>query len=128
MTPGNSRTSAIQRPSASCSSSTVRTMAKLTGLAKLGNASSRLGPRQVMVCLEVYPELRCGPEGLRKQPGSLRCDPSLPPDNLVDTLHRHSDMLGQPHLSQPKRLQVLLLQNLSGMGWDSARESNSCHR
>ena len=77
-------------------------------LLKPWNLLLRPAPGQIIITLEIDPELRCRAEGLRKQPGSLRRYPSLLADNLIDPLDWNPDMSGKSDLGDTQRLQEFL--------------------
>ena len=72
-----------------------------------------------MIRLEIKPKLWSRIERLGKKPGRLGGHTSLPPHDLVDSLDGNTKMFGKTDLRQPHRLQKLLLQNLTWMGWDT---------
>ena len=64
--------------------------------------------------LEVEPELGCGAERSREEDGRLGCDGTSPGDDAVHSLDGDPHFLGERHLGDPCRLQVLLEQHLAG--------------
>jgi hypothetical protein len=63
--------------------------------------------------LEVEPEFRGGPEGLREKPGGLRGDTTLPADELIDTLNGNAKVLGEGDLGLIQRDEEIFTQDLS---------------
>lgn len=74
---------------------------------------------EIVVGLQVDPELRSRVEGLGEKPSGLRGDPPLPTNDLVDPLDRDREVRGQGYLSQSQRLQELIPQNLARVGRNS---------
>lgn len=74
---------------------------------------------EIVVGLEVGPELGGRIERLRKRPGDLRRDSSLPMDDFSDSLPRYTNMLGEGSGGEPERLEELLLEDLAEMRRDS---------
>ena len=70
----------------------------LTGSTESGHAFARPGDREVVVALQVDPELRGGTQGLAEQPSGLRRYSALATNNFVDALHRNTDVLGKLNL------------------------------
>ena len=73
-------------------------------------ATSRIRPSpfrnsQIVDYLQFQPELRRRTKGLSKQPGSLRCNRASSAANLVDTAHRHTQMICQCRLCQVQPVQ-----------------------
>ena len=67
--------------------------------------------------LQVHPEIRRHTEKLRQpQRCTWRYSPTLI-HKLIDTLVRNADPVCNVALRQPQRLQELLQQHLTGMGW-----------
>ena len=62
---------------------------------------------EIVIRLQVDPELRSRAESLGKKPGSLRGDPSLAPDQLVDALNGCPDVSRKGHLSYAQRFEEL---------------------
>lgn len=95
-------------------------------------ADSLLGSfaHEVVVRLEMDPELRRRAEGASKQPSrdpltswppvwSLGSDTPLPPDQLVDALDGNVEVFGKGTLAYSQPLQEILEKDLAGVGWDS---------
>jgi hypothetical protein len=74
---------------------------------------------KVIGSLEVEPELRSRVERLRQQPSRLGGNASLSANQLIDSLKRYSDVLGESYLRLAKRNEELLAKNLSRMRRDS---------
>ena len=94
-------------------------MLPLARPSKSGHAFPRLRHRKFVAALQIDPELRCGAEGLTKQPSGLRRYPALTTDDLVDSLHRDTDVLRELDLGDAKGRQKLLKEDLTGMSWNS---------
>src|SRR5574342_1033613 len=63
---------------------------------------------QVPVGLQMHPELRGRFEPSRETKGRVRGDAALAEHELVQTIHRHTELSCGLYLSQPERLQKLL--------------------
>jgi len=71
---------------------------------------------QIVVGLEVHPELRAGVERLGEQPGRFGRDTPTPANNLIDPLNGHTEVGGEGDLSDSKGLKELEEENLAWMG------------
>src|SRR5688572_30456493 len=86
-------------------------LAGLCGPAR--NLARGLVRGEVVVTLQIQPELGRSVEGLGKEPGRLGRDAALRLDDLVDALQRNLQVRGQAHLRDVQRLEKLIEQNLS---------------
>jgi hypothetical protein len=75
--------------------------------------------REVVLCLQVHPEVGCGLERACEEPGGLRGDAALAVDELVDPLDGNPEMTGDPGLRNFHREQELLEEDLTGVGRDA---------
>jgi hypothetical protein len=69
--------------------------------------------------LEIEPELRTGIQCLGEKPRSLWSHTALSPNDLVDPLHGHTDVLGKGYLSDFQGFEKLSLEYFSWMCWNS---------
>ena len=63
---------------------------------------------EVMGCLQIEPEFRCGIESLGEKPGSFRSDAALATHKLINSLDRYAQVLRECHLSLTERNQEFL--------------------
>jgi hypothetical protein len=75
---------------------------------------------EVVIRLQVDPELGRGVERLSQEPGGLGSHAPLASHDLVDPLDGDFEVVGEPDLGESQRLEELLLENHSGMGGNSA--------
>src|SRR3569623_1015203 len=74
---------------------------------------------QVVIGLQVHPELWRGAQLVGKEPRRLRSDATLPVDDFVDALNGNAELLGELRLRDLQGNEELLKEHLSGMGRDS---------
>ena len=79
-----------------------------TNPSKLPHGLSWATSCEIVIGLKIDPELRCRTKGLRQEPSRLRRYPTLPTNQLVHPLNRHTDMLGKGDLGHTQRFQELL--------------------
>jgi hypothetical protein len=106
----------------------LRTVCELTGSLEASDPLLWSTDREIVVGLEVGPELGAGPESLSQEPGSFGSDTTLAANKLVDALDRDTNVLGESHLCDAKRLDELFEKDLARMTRDSAvwdHEENS---
>lgn len=88
--------------------------------------SVRSALRKVVEHLEVHPELRRGSKCSGEEPSGLWRDSTTAPDDLVDALEWHADVLCERLLCDAERLEEVLEQNLPGVGGNSVFGDHDC--
>lgn len=89
----------------------------LSGLGELLDRAGGAGADEVVIGLKGEPELRGGPKGAGEQPSGFWRDTPLAANELVDPLDRDTQVPGEGDLGHPQRLEELLAEDLSWMGW-----------
>ena len=72
-----------------------------------------------MIGLKVQPELRRRSKGMSKEPRSFSGHASFAADELVDTLHRNTQVRRKSDLGQSQRLEIFFEEDNSGMSWNA---------